>query len=170
MTGIAIRTAQRHHLKALRAIEIAAFETLRSAGAVEGPAVASSIDDFRRLCREGVLLVALSENETPVGFAAGRIVDNELHIAEADVHPDWQRKGIGRQLMEALLAEGRKRCLRGASLTTDRFAPFNARFYASLGFNMIDEAELSPRLSALLTAEAKGGLDPDRRVAMQLWF
>ncbi|SCC57371.1 GNAT family N-acetyltransferase [Kosakonia oryziphila] len=170
MTDITIKPAQSEHLAALRTIELASFETLRGTGAVTGAPVAASLDDFNRLSEEGILFAAFTAEEIPVGFAGAYITDNWLHIAEADVHPNWQRQGIGRRLINALLAEGKARGLIGASLTTDRYAPFNAPFYASLGFEILQEEALSPRLKALLAAETSFGLAPLRRVAMQLVY
>lgn len=170
MTDITIKPAQRTHLAALRAIELASFATLRETGAVTGAPVAASLEDFNRLREEGILFVACSPDNTPPGFAGAYITENWLHIAEVDVHPNWQRQGIGRRLMKALLIEGKSRGLTGASLTTDRYAPFNAPFYASLGFAMLQEGALSPRLKALLAAEVSAGLEPQRRVAMQRLF
>lgn len=170
MTDITIRPARSEHFAALRAIELASFETLREAGAVSGSPVASSLEDLRELCREGMLLVAFAPDDIPVGFAGAAITENWLHIAEADVHPNWQRQGIGRRLMHALLSEGKARGLNGASLTTDRDAPFNAPFYASLGFDIVEGSAISSRLKAVLAAEALAGLDPKRRVAMQLLY
>ncbi|MEX2692088.1 hypothetical protein [Rhizobium mongolense] len=59
--------------------------------------------------------------------------------------------------MEALLNDGRSRRLGGATLTTDRFAPFNAPFRASLGFQLIERDKCSPRLRSILhSGEEKG--------------
>ncbi|WP_373963593.1 GNAT family N-acetyltransferase [Kosakonia sacchari] len=170
MTDITIKPARSEHFAALRTIELASFETLREAGAVSGTPVANSLEALRQLCREGVLLVAFAPDDIPVGFVGAVITEDWLHIAEADVHPDWQRQGIGRRLMHALLSEGKARGLNGASLTTDRNAPFNAPFYASLGFDIVEGNAISPRLKAVLTEEILAGLDPKRRVAMQLVY
>lgn len=86
------------------------------------------------------------------------------------MHPDWQRKGIGRRLMAALLQGGRGRRLFGATLTTDRFAPFNAPFYASLGFHIAEADACPPRLAKILESEHRNGLDPLRRIAMVIRF
>ncbi len=170
MKNITIRPAQYEQFAALRAIELAAFETLRQTGAVTGEAGATSLHAFDALCKEGVLLAAYTPENIPVGFAGGYFADEWLHIAEADVHPDWQRQGIGRRLMQALLDAGRAQGVRGASLTTDRFASFNAPFYATLGFSAVEGQVLSPRLERVLIDESRAGLDPRRRVAMQLLF
>lgn len=167
MNDITIAPARAGHLAALREIELAAFETLRAAGAVSGEPEASSLEDLERLSREGLLLVAFTADQQPVGFAGAHIEDNWLHIAEMDVHPAWQRKGIGRRLLQALLSTGERRGLAGASLTTDRYAPFNAAFYASMGFEQLKAEALSLRLKNLINAEAASGLDANRRIAMQ---
>lgn len=170
MTAITIKPAQPEHIAALRAIELAAFETLRRAGAVNGSPVATSEEQFDQLRLEGVLLVALLPDGIPVGFAGAIITENWLHIAEMDVHPDWQQQGTGRRLLNAILSEGKMRGLQGATLTTDRFAPFNAVFYAALGFIPVEGDDLSPRLQTLLLEETLAGLNPKRRIAMQLVY
>jgi hypothetical protein len=69
-----------------------------------------------------------------------------------------------------LLDEDRAKKLQGATLTTDRLAPFNAPFYATFGFKLLEEEAGSPRLRRILEAEIEKGFDPCRRVAMALSF
>lgn len=167
---ITINLARNEHLSALRTIELASFETLRSAGAVTGAPAAGSLDDFSLLCRDGLLFVACTPADIPVGFAGALIVDNWLHIAETDVHPDWQQRGIGRRLMNTLLAAGQSRDLTGATLTTDRYVPCNASFYTSLGFKVVERDIMPHWLKDLLDNEIAAGMDPERRVAMQRYY
>jgi len=162
--------AQPEHFRILRAIELAAFETLRSAGAVTGHASANSLEELSDFFHNGLLLAACTPDSAPVGFAAGRIEDTWLHIAETDVHPDWQRHGIGRQLMLTILSAGQQRGLTGATLTTDNQAVFNARFYASLGFKIVEGHERPSHLVSLNAVEIASGFDPARRVTMKLTF
>ncbi|WP_460483436.1 GNAT family N-acetyltransferase [Comamonas humi] len=169
-TSFSIQPADPRHFAALQAIELASFETLRAAGAVSGAAVASSDEDLRRYHQDGLLLAAFTEDREPAGFAGATVLDGWLHIGEMDVHPRWQRQGLGRRLLEALLARGRARRLAGASLTTDRLAPFNARFYASLGFQRVPAGAGPAHLAMLLEQEALRGMNPQRRVAMILVF
>ncbi|MBL0371107.1 GNAT family N-acetyltransferase [Rhizobium sp. KVB221] len=165
-----IRPAISSDFAALNAIELDAFETLRAAGAVFGEAIASGDEELLRYLETGVLLAAVNGGDVSVGYAGALCGDGWLHIGELDVHPDWQRRGIGRRLMRAMLDEGRARGLACATLTTDRFAPFNAAFYSTLGFRMLEASELPDRLAAILAKEHAAGLDPARRVAMQLDF
>lgn len=165
-----ITPAHPEHFATLRAIELAAFETLRHAGAMTGPACASSIEELSNFSRNGLLLAAYTPDSVPVGFIAGQIADEWLHIAEMDVHPNWQRRGIGKQLMQAILCNGKKRGLTGATLTTDKMAAFNARFYATLDFEIVEGEARPPHLAAISDDEIAKGFDPARRVAMRLIF
>ncbi|MCS2155392.1 GNAT family N-acetyltransferase [Scandinavium sp. H11S7] len=67
---------------------------------------------------------AYTSDSVPVGFVAGKVEDTWLHIAEIDVHPEWQRHGIGRRLMQRILHTGQQRGLAGATLTTDKLVAF----------------------------------------------
>lgn len=135
-----------------------------------GPASASSIEELSDFSRNGLMLAAFTSDSDPVGFIAGQIADEWLHIAEMDVHPNWQRRGIGKQLMQAILRNGKQRCLKGATLTTDKMVAFNARFYATLGFEIVEGEARPPHLAAISEDEIAKGFDPARRVAMKLVF
>ncbi|WP_208451284.1 GNAT family N-acetyltransferase [Burkholderia gladioli] len=168
--SIRIGQANKDHFPALRAIELASFETLRSAGAVTGEAAASGDEELQQYLSDGLLFAAFDERGFPVGCGGAYVAENSLHIGEVDVHPAWQKKGIGRKIVKALLEEGRARKLVGSTLTTDRFAPFNAPFYSSIGFKMVEGDECPERLRLILAAEQAKGLDPQRRIAMRLIF
>jgi GNAT superfamily N-acetyltransferase len=135
-----------------------------------GPASASSIEELWDFSRNGLLLAACTLDSVPVGFIAGQITGEWLHIAEMDVHPNWQRRGIGKQLMQAILCNGKQRGLTGATLTTDKMAAFNARFYATLGFEVVEGEARPSHLAAIIEDEIAKGFDPARRVAMRLIF
>lgn len=165
-----IRRGKLEDFPALQAIELACFETLRAAGAVHGEAAASSDDELQHYLDHGLLHVVCNVNGEPVGYCGGYVSEGWLHVAEMDVHPDHQKQGLGRLLMAAILSEGRRRGLEGATLTTDRLAPFNAPFYASLGFDPLEYDDCTPRLKAILKAEKAKGLEPERRIAMVLHF
>lgn len=165
---IRIRAAGPEHFPALRRIELAAFETLRGADAVQGPPVASSDEALDAYRGDNLLLAAFTAERRPVGFGGGRVIADALHICEMDVDPLWQRRGIGRRILAALLEAGRKRNLARATLTTDRWAPFNAPFYASLGFHPVEGRDCPRWLADLLREEVAQGLDGRRRLAMQI--
>ncbi|WP_246318750.1 GNAT family N-acetyltransferase [Peteryoungia desertarenae] len=160
--------AKPHHFAAIQEVELAAFETLRVAGAVSGQPEASTEEELERYLEDDLLLIALSADDAVIGYAGAYGVPEEacLHLGEIDVHPDHQGQGIGRRLVSALMDEARERGMLQASLTTDRLAPFNAGFYQAMGFVMRDGADCPPRLAGLLQMESAKGLDPKRRCAM----
>ena len=69
-----------------------------------------------------------------------------------------QGHGTGRALIAAIADEGRRRNLPAVTLTTFRTVPWNAPFYARLGFVTITGAALNARLAAVLKREARHGL------------
>lgn len=160
--------AKTHHFLAIQKVELAAFEPLRAAGAVSGEPQASTQEELELYLRHDLLLAAVNPDGAVIGYAGGYLVPREacFHLGEIDVHPDYQRRGIGRRLISAILVQAQARGMRQASLTTDRLAPFNARFYETMGFAICDVADCSSRLAALLHTETAKGLDPRRRCAM----
>ncbi|MDD5306271.1 MAG: ribosomal protein S18-alanine N-acetyltransferase [Deltaproteobacteria bacterium] len=52
------------------------------------------------------VVVASSQNR-PVAFMVYWVVSTELHLLNLAVHPRWRRRGLGRMLVDHLLAEAR---------------------------------------------------------------
>ncbi len=169
--NIRLRPAWDTEFERLREIEVDAFATLAEAGGADDrdphPA---DIEQFGRWLRDGLLLVAADADDRAIAFISASIAGDVLHVDELDVARAWQRRGIGRLLMSQILTEAERRGLNGATLTTDRLAPFNAPFYMSIGFRILDAAELDARLAAILRTEIAHGLDPARRIAMVMEF
>ena len=83
------------------------------------------------------------------------------------VDPGLQRSGVGRALVEAVVAHARTlEGINAVSLTTGSNWTAAHRLYERLGFQAV--AEISPGLAALMREEASRGLDPATRVAMIL--
>lgn len=102
-----------------------------------------------------------------VGFAYADLLDDAVHLEELDVVPSWGRRGIGAALVEAVVADARRRELPAVTLTTFRDVPWNAPWYGSLGFRVLAESELGAGLDALLDHEERRGLPRALRVAMR---
>lgn len=115
-----IRPERSSELHALRQIELASFETLRDAGAVSGPALATDIEELQSYLDHDLLYVACDADGSLVGYCGGAVMGSFLHIGEIDVHPAFQRRGLGKRLLTTLIENGRARRLTGATLTTDR--------------------------------------------------
>lgn len=124
-------------------------------------------ETWTRMQAGGTVWVADDAGE-PVGFLAAETFGADLHVWELDVQADRQGQGLGRRLLGAAIDWGRTRRLDALTLTTYRDVPWNAPFYASLGFREVSGAELSVRLAQVLALEASKGLAPAERCAMVL--
>jgi ribosomal protein S18 acetylase RimI-like enzyme len=102
------------------------------------------------------LAVAL-DGDTVVGIASGVHYVHpdkppELFVNEVGVAPTHQGQGIGRQLMQALLARGRELGCREAWVLTDYTNAAARRLYASVGG--VDAPEPTLMVSFRLAREA----------------
>lgn len=152
---------------ALPAIERAAGERFRDypelAWLAEGDVI--SAEQHLDYAERGLSWLALA-NDQPVGFILAELHVSSLFIVELSVHLDWQGKGIGRRLIACVADQARKRGLASLTLTTFRDVPWNAPFYARLGFEMI--TTLTPELREKREEETAHGLAYDARCAMRL--
>lgn len=170
-----IRPATEADLPQLPEIEISAASLFRDSGleifageAPDAPIDFTPADIWVPILARGRIWVAQSAAGRLVAFLAAEAIEGRLHILELDVHRDAQGQGLGRRLVQTAIDTARDMGLAGASLTTFRDAPWNAPFYASLGF-AIEEAPQGALLN-FLNNEAARGLDPARRCAMVLRF
>lgn len=82
---------------------------------------------------DGIFLV-LEGSGRPVGFAAGWVLADELHVINVAVEPAHRREGHGRKLVVELLLHGQEK---GATCATLEVRAGNAAaigLYESLGF------------------------------------
>ncbi|WP_394729751.1 GNAT family N-acetyltransferase [Altererythrobacter sp. GH1-8] len=120
---------------------------------------------LRSLIRKGHCLVA-HVGDAMAGFLVTQPFSGELHIWEMDVHPSFQRRGIGAGLVLACQVDARNSGFRALTLTSFRDLPWNAPFYERLGFEEVTALDAHPRLAGELALEADNGLPAQRRCAM----
>ncbi|WP_368267856.1 GNAT family N-acetyltransferase [Enterobacter cloacae] len=165
--NITVRPTHPGDVTALPAIERAAGERFRDypelAWLAEGDVI--SAEQHLDYAERGLSWLALA-NDQPVGFILAELHVSSLFIVELSVHLDWQGKGIGRRLIACVADQARKRGLASLTLTTFRDVPWNAPFYARLGFEMI--TTLTPELREKREEETAHGLAYDARCAMRL--
>jgi GNAT superfamily N-acetyltransferase len=163
-----IEPAREGDLAALPRIEIAA-NALFAGRAVSGVVAndATGIDELGRAHAAGLLWVARAPAGQPVGFALCELVDGAVHLEEMDVDPAYGRRGVGRALLDAVIAWAECAGHPAVTLTTFRDIPWNAPFYARAGFRALRAGELGPGLAALVDEEAARGLDPSQRIVMR---
>ncbi|MBD2423723.1 ribosomal protein S18-alanine N-acetyltransferase [Cyanobium sp. FACHB-13342] len=78
--------------------------------------------------------MGLWQADNLVAMASGWLVLDELHITLVAVAPEQRRRGLGRQVLEALLAEARQQGARHATLEVGVTNAAAVALYRSLGF------------------------------------
>ncbi|MEU7583702.1 GNAT family N-acetyltransferase [Streptomyces sp. NPDC041068] len=165
-----IRPAAASELTALQDIERAAGEAFRPLGmaaiADDEPPAVDELDRFRRA---GRAWVAVDADDAPIAYLIGEPVEDAdaAHIEQVTVHPRAARRGVGRALIEHLAAFARADGRTALTLTTFAEVPWNAPYYARIGFRPLSEDELTPELKKIRAHEAELGLDRWPRLCMR---
>ncbi|MCO7504423.1 MULTISPECIES: GNAT family N-acetyltransferase [Pseudomonas] len=114
----------------------------------------------------GLEWVVVDGRDRPIGFVCASAFDESLHIEELAVDHAQQGQGLGRRLIAAVRAHAEAQGFAALTLTTFVAVPWNAPFYARLGFERLEEASLSGMLRRQMAYEASRGLQG--RCAMRL--
>ncbi|MDQ1015236.1 GNAT family N-acetyltransferase [Streptomyces afghaniensis] len=163
-----IRPATAAELPALQDIERAAGAPFRDLGM---PEIADdeppALDVLERYRAAGRCWVAADVHDRPAAYLLAEPVDGALHIEQVSVHPRAARRGVGRELLAHAAERAREEGLTALTLTTFTEVPWNAPYYARLGFRALAEADLTPGLREIRATEAAHGLDRRPRVCMR---
>lgn len=157
--SIRLRPAEHDDDAAIERIERAADALLIDRfRATEWPPPTPSVE---RATVPGFVLVAEHTDDTAgttdaVGFVHVLEFDGHAHLEQVSVLPTFGRRGIGRQLVDAALAECRRRGYREVTLRTYVDVPWNAPFYAACGFRPSEPH--TPALRELVEVESALGL------------
>ncbi|RSN31482.1 GNAT family N-acetyltransferase [Amycolatopsis sp. WAC 04169] len=162
-----IRLATPEDLPALQDVERAAGEPFRALGmaaiADDDPPSIADLTVFQRDGRAWVW----DAGDGPVAYLLAEVVDGHGHIEQVSVHPGHARRGLGRRLIEHAAEWASREGLAGLTLTTYAEVPWNAPYYARLGFATLDEESLTEGLRAVREHEIARGLDAWPRVTMR---
>jgi len=112
--------------------------------------------------------VAVVGPDLPVGYAVAGPLGNHFHLRELSVDPAHGRRGIGTALVRHVIEAARERQSPGVTLTTFRDVPFNAPFYAALGFEELPPGDAPDAVREAFEREVPEGVDPGKRVLMLL--
>ncbi|GFF27965.1 hypothetical protein IFM61606_10060 [Aspergillus udagawae] len=165
---ISIRSALEEDISRINTIETSAaqlFRTVNLAWIADSPPL--DLATLRSMIAQQNVWVAVSTDNTAVGFIAVQELDGMLYIAEMDVHEDWQRRGVARLMLEEVERQARDRGYEYVSLTTYRDLEFNGRFYARMGFEEVDVDIAGEGHGRELEEQARGGHDRARRCVMR---
>jgi len=167
VSDVTIGPARAEDVEALPGIEVRAATLFSPEDlAPEHASDATPLPVYAAAQRDGLLLVARDADDRVVGFAHLEWIDGVAHLEELDVEPEMGRRGIGRALVEAACRLARNEGSDRITLSTFREVPWNAPFYARLGFVPIPEDDLGAGLRERRDREAEDGLDPGKRVMM----
>lgn len=152
----AIRVAEPRDVALLESIENAADAVLVEYldASVWDPAPSG---DSRVSAPGFVLVAAHSSSDEPVGFVHVLEIEGIAHLEQLSVLPEHGRRGVGRALVQAALAEGAARGYRELTLRTYADVPWNAPFYSTCGFTVTEPASGFHR--ALVETEDRLGLN-----------
>ena len=151
-----MRLARPAEVGRLAAIEVAAGEVFRSvrldavAGdeADEEVLLAQVLDDRVWVCE------ADGPGSEVAAYVAAEVVDGNAHVAQVSVDPRFAGRRIGQLLVRRVEAWGRERGLPATTLTTFTDVPWNAPYYARLGYAVLPDADRGPELVATMAEEA----------------
>ena len=131
-------------------------------GAVDWPPATPGEE---RAAEPGILLVAVDDDGTVVGFAHVLDLGGHWHLEQIAVHPAHGRRGVGGDLLRATHVEVAARGGREVTLTTYADVPWNAPFYARHGY--VECESLPEHLTETWAGEERFGMARHgRRVVM----
>ncbi len=166
-TDYVVRLAGPDHVAELPAIERLAATRFGDSLPESVLSHVTPVEELAAAQQAGLLWVALEPAGAPVGFAVASVSGRRVHLEELDVLPAHGRRGVGSTLVKAVEAHALKCECTEVTLTTFRCVPWNAPFYARIGFEAIPEQELDADLVRRLSHEEALGLERSKRVAMR---
>jgi GNAT superfamily N-acetyltransferase len=162
-----IRPAHSDDLPQLREVERAAGSSfidldMRAVAEDDLP----SLEVLNGYQREGRAWVATDEDDHVVAYLLVDVVDGAAHVQQVSVHPRHAGHRLGSALLDTAAAWAAQHRLATVTLTTFVEVPWNAPYYARLGFRVLQEHELTDGLRRIRKHEVALGLDRWPRTAM----
>jgi ribosomal protein S18 acetylase RimI-like enzyme len=160
---IVVRKATAGDVASMQAVDVVARQRFRE---IDDARIARAADDqpyrtegLTRAATEQRAWVAIDDLGAVIGFAVAWVIDGEGHLDELAVTPAHGRRGVGRALVDEVLAWSAARGLPSVTLITFRDVPWNGPFYEKLGFEAV--TALTPALQAALDQGATWGVPRD---------
>jgi GNAT superfamily N-acetyltransferase len=163
-----VRPSRSTESSRIRQIERLAGEVFRSIGmdriADSDPMSVEALEEY---ARNGRSWVAVDDRDRPVGYVVVDVVDGNAHIEQISVLPEYQGRGLGKELLDVVHAWAIEVGRPALTLTTFIHVPWNRPLYEHLGFVVVPEDELGPGLREVREHESRIGLHPSSRVCMR---
>ena len=95
------------------------------------PPLTQTLDELADDWRKGIMLKAVNEGGTIIGTVRGHMAPDGFYIGRLAVQPQWQGRGCGSALLEAMIARAEPNRL---VLFTSTKSERNLRLYERFGF------------------------------------
>jgi len=141
----------------------ALFRSIGMAAVADDPPISSL--DFERFVVDRGAFAWMIDGKL-VAYMLLEQVDDAAHIEQVTVHPENARQGIGAHLIAVADSWAGERHLSRVTLTTFRDVPWNAPYYARLGFRIFPQRLWGPKMETRMDVEGARGLNAWPRVAM----
>lgn len=164
-----VRLARPDELDALPIIEQAADRRFAATpyAALIAAYPTTEIEDFADAQDRWALWVATGVEDRPVGFAhCKQIGRTTLYVAQLSVHPGHAGHRLGARLLDRVAEFHGPRGVQRLTLTTFRDLPWNAPYYARLGFREVPDLAAEVFLKRQIDEQIRSGFSPESRVAM----
>lgn len=167
-----IRPARARDLPRLQEVEQAAGAAFRGIGmaaiAADEPPTLVVLAAYQA---QGRAWVAIDQDDGPsdsaVAYLLLDVVDGAAHIEQVSVHPRHARRRLGRRLIDTASDWARGQGMDAVTMTTFAEVPWNAPYYARLGFTVVPDEQAGPELLEVRRHERQRGLDAWPRVSMR---
>ena len=118
--------------------------------AAADPGSVAELEPYRAA---GAAWVAVDATDTPIAYILTADLDDGIHVDQVSVSPAHRGARIGAALIEHVAGLARASGRSAVTLTTFRDIPWNAPYYARLGFRELPEQEWGPQLHARVAHE-----------------
>ena len=132
--------------------------------AEDPPASIAELEVFRSA---GNAWVAVDQDDRPIAYLLSVRVDGCAHIEQVSVASAYAGQGIGKALIDQLAKAAAADGIPALTLTAFRDVPWNAPYYARLGFQIVEHAGQGPELRKLVEDEGARIPGDAPRVAMR---
>jgi GNAT superfamily N-acetyltransferase len=125
------------------------------------------VDRLAALAQAGTVWVAVDAGDEPIGFVIADRWGDDGYVHELDVEEAYGRRGVGRRLLGRVAEWARDDGASSLLLSTFSDVPWNAPFYARLGFAVVPLDAYTTAMLAQRQSDAAAGMPLASRVMMR---